>query len=326
MKAAIYEKYGPPEVVRIADVPTPTAAAGEVLVRVRATTVESGDARLRASRVPWLFWLPLRMIQGMARPRPSRSILGTAFAGEVAAVGEGVTKFAPGDAVWGQQEMGGAHAELMRIKADAAISRMPGSLSFEEAAAIPFGAGTADHFLREVAGLRGGQKVAIIGASGAVGAYSVQIAKQLGAEVTAVCSAANADMVRALGADVVVDYRNEDYAARGVRYDVVMDCVGASSYARARRCLADGGKLLVVNGSAREVLWVIWTAMFHRRSRALLSVAMGTREGIEHLLELAEAGSLRPVIDRTFPFADIVEGHRLADSGRKRGAAVVTVP
>ena len=304
MKAVIYSSYGPPEVLRLQEVHKPVPKDNEVLIKVHAATVTSGDVRLRASDFPPLFWLPARLIFGLFRPK--KQILGHEFSGVVQAVGSQVSKFKPGDQVFGTTTMikGGSYAEYVCLPEEwkfGVIAHKPANLNFQEAAALPIGGMTA-LFLLKKAQIGKGQKVLIYGASGSVGSFGVQIAKHFGATVTGVCSTRNLEMVKSLGADRTVDYTQEDYTALEHDFDIVFDAVGKTSKSRAKKILKPGG--------------------------AFVSVQMLTSEKIEDLLklkELAELDEVNPFIDRTYPLADIVEAHRYVDSGRKRGNLVIEI-
>jgi NADPH:quinone reductase-like Zn-dependent oxidoreductase len=322
MRAAIYDTYGAPDVVHLGEMPKPVPQENEVLVRIRATTVSSGDWRARSLELPPGFGVLGRLVFGVRRPR--QPILGTEFAGVVEAVGSKVTEFRPGDAVFGFA--GGAmgcHAEYRVMPADGRIALKPVQLSFEEAAALSFGGMTAlDVFRRGK--LKAGERVLVNGASGAVGSAAVQIARHLGAHVTAVCSGPNMAQVKALGAHEVIDYRAQDFAAARNAYDVIVDCAGTAPFARVKHTLREHGRLLVVLGGFGALL----TAPFDTMGNTRRIVAGPSAERVEDfrvLAELAEQGAFKPMIDDVFPFERIVDAHRRVDSGRKRGSVVVTV-
>lgn len=322
MKAATYNKYGPPEVVTIAEVPKPVPKAGEALVRIRATTVSTGDWRMRSLNMPGGFGPFGRLVVGITGPR--KKILGTELAGVVEAVGPGVTRFKVGDEVAGfPGGQMGAHAEY-RATAEDRLVKKPANLSFEEAAALFFGGSTALHFLTK-AGIRRGDSVLIVGASGSIGTAAIQLARDFGAEVTAVCSAANADLVRSLGAAHVIDYAKTDFTTTGDTWDIILDATGTAPITRVERVLKPGGRLIVAMGTLKSLLG------FDRPSRGsgkkvVAGVAAEKLEYFEALAKLAEAGAYRPVIDRVYPFAEITAAHARVDTGRKRGNVVVTIP
>lgn len=323
MSAAVYRRFGAPDVVRITDVPRPRPAAGELLVRVRATTVSAADHRARARDVPPGLLLPSSLVLGFFRPR--RPILGMDVAGDVVEVGDGIAEFRPGDAVIGMLgSRFGGHAEYAILRATDAVVAAPARLSPAEAVALVFGGLTARAYLRQTE-IGPGTRVLVNGASGAVGSAVVQLAAAAGAEVTGVSSAANHPLVRSLGAGQVIDYATQDLAAGGRSYDVVVDCVGNAPVDRVRASVAPGGAVLLVAAGLGSLL-----AARRQERRLGITVVTGPgayrAEDLAHVVELADRGELRPVIDRTFPFDQIVAAHRLADSGRKRGSVVVTIP
>lgn len=322
MKAAIYHQYGGPEVVRLTEVNTPVPKADEVLIRIHATTVTAGDWRMRSLDVPKGFRLMARLALGVNRPR--KPILGTELSGVIAAVGKGVTKFKPGDEVFafpGVQM--GCHAEYRCLPEDGTIAFKPPGLSHDQAASLSFGGTTALHFFRE-AGLRPGEAVLVNGASGAVGTAAVQLAKHFGAEVTAVCSAGNAGLVRSLGADHVIDYTTTDFTRSGRLYDVILDTAGTAPFARSRASLSKRGRLLLVFGNMNDLMRIPWVRLTNTR-RVIGGTARAKTADIRFLAELAERGEFEPVIDRRYPFDEIVEAHRYVDSGRKKGNVVITL-
>lgn len=322
MRAAVATAYGPPEVVQVRTMSTPQPSEGEILIRVRATTVTSGDWRVRSLTVPIGFGLMVRALFGVRRPR--RPVLGSECAGTVAAVGRGVTGFRVGDAVFAYSDARmGAHAEYVVVPADGALAPKPASLSFEEAAALSFGGNTALYFLR-AGKLRPGERVLVNGASGSVGTAAVQIAKHLGAVVTGVCSAAHLDLVRSLGADAVIDYTAEDFTDRGERYDLIMDTAGTAPFARSRLALAEGGRLLQVLGGLPDMLRAPWVGLTTDK-RVVAGNATGDPERQRALAAMAEAGAYRPVVDRTYPLEQIAEAHRYVGQGHKTGNVVVVV-
>jgi NADPH:quinone reductase-like Zn-dependent oxidoreductase len=316
VKAAVCERYGPPEVVRIRDVPTPVPATGEVLIKAGATTVNSGDARLRALRVPRGIGVAVRLRFGLTKPK--QPVLGFDVAGEIEAVGAAVTRFQPGDRVVASRDFDlGCHAEYITVAEQGAIASIPDTLSDADAVALAFGGSTALHFF-DRAKLTAGEKVLINGASGAVGVLAVQLAKHTGAEVTAVCSGANADLVASLGADHVVDYTSEDFTRNGQRYDVIMDNQGNATYPRVKGSLQPGGRVLMVYGD----LWPMVAASWQKA--VLGGTATISAGHLENLLSLAERGAIKPVTDAVLPFAEIVEAHRRVDTGHKVGSLVLT--
>ncbi len=318
MKAACCTRYGPPEVVVIKEVATPAPGDGEVLVKAAATTVNSGDARLRAMNVPRGMRMPARLRLGLTKLR--QPILGFEMAGQVQAVGAGVSGVQPGERVVVSRGFKmGCHAEFAVVSARGALVKVPQQLSEHEAVALCFGGSTALYFFQR-GRLAPGDTVLINGASGAVGTMAVQLAKHSGAEVTAVCSAANADLVRNLGADHVVDYQTEDFTRGGQRYDVVMDTHGNAPYKRIKESLKPGGRFLMVVGNLAETL----AATRQKATIAGTANADAIADSYRTLMTLAEQGAIKAVIDTVLPFAQIVDAHRRVDSGRKVGSLVLT--
>jgi NADPH:quinone reductase-like Zn-dependent oxidoreductase len=320
MKAAVCERYGPPEVVVIKEVPTPVVGERDVLVRVKATAVNIGDARVRALRVPRGLSIPTRLAMGILRPR--NPVFGLEVAGVVEQVGAAVRSFKPGERVVASRGFKfGGHAEFMTVPESGAIAAIPAGVSDADAVALLFGGVTALVFF-DKAKLQAGENILINGASGAVGVMAVQIAKQRGAEVTGVCSAANADLVRSLGADHVIDYASRDFTRDAVRYGLVMDNVGNAPYARIRQLLKPGGRFLMVIGDLPQMLAAA-------RRKDVVSAgredAAFSAPRYRLLMEMAAAGQIHAVIDRSFPLEEIVEGYRLVDTGHKRGSVVITV-
>lgn len=321
MRAAIATKYGPPEVLEIRDVEAPTPGLGEVLIKVRATTVTSADSRVRALRMPVGFGFMARPVFGLFRPR--QPILGTELSGEIESIGRGVTRFAAGDAVFAFSGASmGCHAEYRTMPENGAIALKPARSSFEEAAALSFGGTTALSFLRR-AGIRGGDRILINGASGCVGTAAVQLARHFGAEVTGVCSTANLELVRSIGANRVIDYSREHFTRNGETYDIIMDTAGTAPYSRAAGSLAEDGRLLLLQGSLPDLLGIPWVSLTSRR-KVVGGPAPERAEDLRYLADLAERGEFRPVIDRCYPFERIAEAHGYVDSGRKRGNVIVT--
>ena len=322
MKAVVYERYGGPEVLRFTDVPAPVPGPGEVLIRIHATTVTAGDWRMRSLDVPKGFGLLARLAIGITKPR--KPILGTELSGVIAEVGSDVRKFKPGDEVIAFPGLAmGAHAEFLCMPQDGAVVPKPARLSHAEAAALSFGGGTALYFLR-AGKIAAGDRILVNGASGAVGTAAVQLAKHFGAEVTAVCSGGNADLVRSIGADHVIDYTTEDFTRNGRTYDLIMDTAGTARFKRSRSSLRDGGRLLLVLGGMRDVLGAPWVGLTDSR-KVIGGTVRTTAADLQFLADLAERGDFRPVIDRTYPFEEIAAAHRYVDTGRKRGNVVITL-
>jgi len=319
MKAVVCTKYGPPDVLRLREVEKPTPKDNEILVRVYATTVTAMDVRTRSFRVPLSYWLFARMVVGLRKPK--RAIMGTELAGEIESVGKYVKRFKKGDQVFALA--GGANAEFICLPEDAAVAIKPANMTYEEAAAVPFGGGTALHFLRK-GNIQSGQAVFIYGASGSVGTFAVQLAKCFGTEVTGVCSTANLEMVRSLGADRVIDYTKEDFAKSGETYDVIFDTVGKSSFSGCIRSLKKEGIYLTTNAAPALGVRMRWASMTSSK-KLIGGIASVKAEDLIFLSELIEAGKIKSVIDRRYPLEQIVEAHRYVDRGHKKGNVVITI-
>jgi NADPH2:quinone reductase len=320
MRAALCTAYGPPEVLVMADVPKPTPRENEVLIRIHATTVTATDCLIRRGEPAWS-----RLILGLARPR--NPILGIELAGEVEAVGRSVRRFQPGEAVFSATmvKMAGC-AEYICLPEKAGLARKPANLSYEQAAAVPDGALTALTFLRDIGKIRPGQKVLVNGASGSVGSYAVQLAKYFGAEVTGVCSTANLEMVKSLGAERVIDYTREEIPHSGESFDIIFDSVGKLSFAQSKGALKPGGVYLssAMTDFLRSALPQMLTTSFSSK-KVKTGASFCTAERLDFLRELVEAGKIRPVIDRGYPLEQIVAAHRYVDQGHKKGNVVITV-
>ena len=315
MKAAIYTSYGEPEVVNLVEVPKPTPQDHEIVVKVNAATVTSGDWRMRAG-VPFA----IRIYNGLFKLK--RTVLGHEFSGVVDRVGAQVTQFKVGDPVFGTTGEGaGAHAEFVAVPANGIVALKPDAIPDEKAAALPVGALTALYFLRQ-ADVKKGQNVLIYGASGSVGTYAVQLAKHFGAEVTAVCSGSNVEWVRSLGADQVIDYHKDDFTQQKDAYDVVFDAVGKASFGKSRNALKPGGVFLTVAMDLKLMFQSIVTSIT-KRYKLISAVSKPTLDDFLVIIDLAEQGSLAPVIDRTYQLSEIRQAHRHAETGHKKGNLVL---
>ncbi|MGM0930087.1 MAG: NAD(P)-dependent alcohol dehydrogenase [Actinomycetota bacterium] len=321
MRAAVYRKFGPPEVISVVEVPQPSPGPRDVLVKVHASTVSAADYRSRSRNVPK--GLGLLAAKGLGLFRPRNRVLGMDFAGVVAAVGPDVTKFHPGDEVIGMlgADFGG-HAEYACLREDGNITVKPRNMGFEEAVTLVFGGLTARSFLNR-ADIKPGDTALINGASGAVGTAAVQLAKQLGAHVTGVSSAANSELVTSLGADRVIDYAQIDFAAEGKTYDVIMDCVGNAPFERVEASLNPGGTLLLVIADLKAILRA--SSRTKKSGRQVIVTSKYSVDDLKYLVHLAESGQYRPVIDRTYTLDGIVQAHRFADTGRKTGNVVLRI-
>ena len=327
MKAIRYDRYGPSDVLELREIDVPAVGDDEVLVRVRAASVNPLDWHFMRG-TPYL----VRALAGLSRPRASAARLGADMAGSVEAVGQNVTGFQPGDEVFGGLEERGTLAEYISVRADAVVLQKPAGLTFEQAAAVPVAAFTALQALRDKGRVQPGQKVLVNGASGGVGTFAVQIAKALGAEVTGVCSTANVGMVASIGADHVVDYTREDFTRAERRYDLLIDIAGNRSLAETRRVLAPKGALVVVGGPNKGR----WIGPFGRTIRMLLQspavsqrmvsfLAHQNRDDLAVLRELLDAGKVTPVIDRAYRLNQVAEAVRYLETGHARGKVVITV-
>lgn len=322
MNAWVYRRYGGPDVVKLETVPRPSPKDGEVLIKIMATTVTSGDWRTRTLNVPKGLGLVARLALGITRPR--QTILGTELAGQIAAVGKDVTRFRPGDEVVAFPGAAmGCHAQYRTMAEDGALAHKPANLSFEEAASLCFGGTTALHFLRK-AQIKAGDRLLVIGASGGVGTALVQLARHSGAEVTGVTSTANLDLVKALGAARVIDYTKQDFTQSEETYDVIADTVGATSFAGCKSSLSDNGRLLAIAGGVPDLLATVWSPL--TGSKKVIAGPVEERpDDVRDLAELAGSGTLKPVIDRRYDFAQMAEAHAYVETGRKKGSVTVTV-
>lgn len=323
MKAIIYTKYGAPEVLRLAEIEKPSPKNNEVLIRIGATSVSPSDCAARKGD-PFM----IRFFTGLTRPKPSARILGAEFAGEVEAVGKDVTRFQPGDQVYGATGATyGAYAEYLCIPEDGAVAIRPSAVSYPEAAALCEGVLTALPFLRDHGKIEPGDKLLINGASGCVGVAAVQLAKYYGADVAGVCSSRNLELVKSLGADHVIDYTLEDFTRNGETYDIVFDAVGKSSFSRCRNILKDGGVYLTTVPSLAIVGQMGWTKAFGSKKAILATTGLRSSDkktqDLLFLKNLVEAGKIKPVIDRCYPPERMVEAHEYVETERKRGNVVL---
>jgi len=316
MKAIVYTKFGPPYILQLREVEKPTPKDNQVLIKIHATTVVKEDPDMRASPG----------FNGFLKPR--HPILGQEFAGEVEATGRDVTRFKPGDMVFGI-DMFGAYAEYKCMPENEALAIKPTNMSYEEAASVPNGALTALPFLRDKGKVQSGQTVLIYGASGSVGAAAVQLARYYGAEVTGVCSTANLELVKVLGADQVIDYTREDFTENGKTYDIIFDTVGKCSFSKCKGSLKNEGIYLSTVPTPVMMLQALWTAK--RGSKKVKFAATGLRPAREKindlvfLKELIEAEKIKPVIDRCYPLEQMAEAHRYVEKGHKKGNVVISV-
>ncbi|MBI1259809.1 MAG: zinc-binding dehydrogenase [Chloroflexi bacterium] len=323
MKAMVMTAYGSVDGLQLQEVEKPTPKANEVLIRIHATTVTTGDCEIRGLRLALWIQIPMRLVLGLRKPKPNM-ILGTELAGVVEAVGGDVKRLKVGDAVFGSASLRfGTNAEYKCLPEEGFVTLKPSNMSFEEAATVPFGGRDALHFLR-IGNVQRGDKVLIVGAGGSIGTYGVQLAKYLGAEVTGVDSGEKLEMVRSIGADHVIDYTQEDFTQSGERYDVIFETVGKSSFSGGLQALKEKGRYVLANPSLSDMLRAKWTSM--RSDKQVLVTASGGKvEDLIYLRGLIEAGEIKAVIDRRYPLAETAEAHRYVDTGRKQGNVVVVV-
>lgn len=328
MKAIVHTEYGPPDVLHVAEIETPTPKADEILIQVQATTVNFGDLVARNVKamtrktfnMPTPLLLPTRLAFGYNKPR--KGILGSEFAGEVAAVGAAVTRFKVGDRVYGYTGMNmGAYAEYLCIKAAGSVALMPNPLTFAEAATLPYGAIMA-HNLLKAGRIQAGHQVLINGASGGIGAMAVQLAKQYGAEVTGVCGTPRMDFVRALGADHVIDYRHEDFTQGAVMYDLVVDILGRQPFSKVKRVLQPQGRLLYISFKTHHLLQMLWTR-FRGGQRVVCAISAESGDDLRVIAERVEAGTVKAIVDRCFPMEQAAAAHQYVESGAKHGPVVI---
>jgi len=322
MKAIIWTKYGPPEVLQLKEVEKPTPKHDEVLVKVYATTVLAGDCELRRFKFPIAYRLPLRIFMGLIKPKRIK-ILGQELAGEIEAVGNDVTRFKKGDQVIAATMLRlGTYAEYVCLPETYPVSK-PASLTYEEAATIPTGGIYGLHLLRK-ANIQSGQRVLIFGAGGSIGTYAVQIAKSFGAEVTCVDSPGKLDMLRSIGADHVVDYTQEDFTRSGETYDAIIDVVGKSSFSGSVLSLKQNGRYVLGNPGLSGMIRGGWISRTTDK-KVIFESASHRAEDYIFLKELIEAGKIKPVIDRRYPLEHTAEAHRYVETGQKKGNVVITV-
>jgi NADPH:quinone reductase-like Zn-dependent oxidoreductase len=328
MKAIVWTGYGSPDHLELRDVAQPVPTDGELLIRIHAASLSTPDTELRRLNLPLWFAIPIRPYLGILKPTRI-TILGGEFAGEVVQTGKGVTRFQPGDAVYGYTGLRmGTHAEYICLPEQGSglggvLAPKPANLAYEEAAAVPFGALEALHTLLKAA-IQSGQRVLIVGAGGSIGTYAVQLARQAGAEVTGVDSAGKLDMLRSLGAAHVIDYAQEDFTRNGQTYDVILDTINKSPFFRSLRSLNENGVYLNPSPGLSGRLWLRWSAQ-NSRKKVIPWSAGYTTANLQAVTTLVEAGTLQPVIDRRYTLAQVPEAHRYVDSGQKKGNVVIRV-
>ena len=325
MKAILHARYGSPDLLRFEEVARPVPRDKEVLIKVHATTVSTGDCNMRNFTFVTKSMLPMaKLMFGIGKPWKER-ILGTELAGEIVGTGKAVTRFKSGDQVFGSTGIaGGGHAQYACLHEDAALAIKPDSLNWEDAVAIPFGANTSLSYLRDLGKIQNAHKLLIIGASGSIGSAGVQLGKHFGATVTAVCSGANVDLVKSLGADEVIDYTRKDFTRNAETHDLIFDVVGATTFDSCKHLLAPQGIFLSCIMGLPDVARSLWTAVTGgKKMRG--GVAINNPERMAFIAELAASGKLKPVIDSHYPLQQIAHAFRHVERGHKKGNVVITV-
>ncbi|MHA2226358.1 MAG: NAD(P)-dependent alcohol dehydrogenase [Candidatus Hodarchaeales archaeon] len=323
MKEIVCTKYGAPEVLQLKEVEIPTPKANELLIKVYAATVTSGDAKLRSFSFPRLFWLPSRIAMGIRRPRKK---LGYELAGEIEAVGKDVKLFKKGDKIFGTTtglNSSGSYTEYVCLPEDGVVAIKPVNMTYEEAATVPIGGLAALYFLRK-GNIQSGQKVLIYGASGSIGTFAVQLAKYFGAEVTGVCSNTNLELVKSLGANKVIDYTKDDFTQNGQTYDIIFDTVTKTSFSQCKSSLKKKGRYLLTVPGGSQIVQMLRTSIIGGK-KVIIGDVNGKTEDLIFLKELIEEGKLKSVIDRVYPLEQTAEAHRYVDIGHKKGNVVITI-
>ncbi len=328
MKAIIWTRYGPPEVLQLREVKKPVPGDNQVLIKIRSATVTAGDCETRELKLPFYISIPMRMFFGLIRPKRV-NILGQELAGEIESLGKVASKFKKGDMVFAFTGFGmGAYAEYICLPEkpkdmSGIVVEMPENISYEEAAAVPLGGLEALHFIRK-ANIKKGQKILINGAGGSIGTYAVQLAKYFGAEVTAVDSTEKLDMLRSIGADHTIDYTKEDFTLNGETYNIIFDVTGRSPFSGSMRSLSEYGLYLIANAGPLKMIRGSLVSMKSNK-KVIFGAANQTIKDLIFLKELIETGKIKPVIDRRYPLEHIVDAHRYVEKGHKKGNVVVTV-
>ncbi len=322
MKAITNRQYGTPNVLKLEDIEKPLPKDNEVLIKVYSTAVTSGDARIRALNVPFGFKFITRLIFGFSKPK--RPVLGVVFSGIIETSGKDVTEFKLGDEVFGASDKFGCHAEYVAIPQSGAIAIKPAHISFDEAAAIPFGALTSLKYLRDFGKIKNGQKILINGASGALGVFGIQLAKYYGAEVSGMCSTSNVELVKSLGADYVIDYTTTDFTKNGKTYDIIYDTVGKTTFSQSKKSLNKKGLLLLAAAGLTQYLQVLGTSIGNSK-KVVAGVAVFNKKDLNIIKELIDDGKIRPVIGKRFPLSHAADAHVYVDTGHKVGSAVISI-
>jgi len=322
MKAILWTKYGAPNLLKIGEAEKPVPKKDEILVKVRAATVTPGDCELRRFDMHFLFWLPIRLYIGIIKPK--KNILGLELAGDIEAIGEGVKEYKVGDPVFGGTGLKfGAHAAYACLRTNKFMTKKPVAISYEDAATIPTAGTNALHYLRK-ANIKAGEKMLIIGAGGCFGTYAVQLAKHLGAEVTAVDSTKKLDTLTSIGADYVIDYTQEDFTKNGETYDIIFDIAGKGSVSKSMKSLTPTGRYILATPWVKQVLQGMWRSITGNK-KFIFALAGEHPEDLIYLADLIGAGKLRPVIDRRYPLEKIPEAHTYVESGEKIGTVVINI-
>lgn len=330
MKAIVFTEYGSPEVLQLKEVEKPTPNDNEVLIRIYATPINIGDIWARNFKaisprkfsMPMPLWLPARIAMGFRKPR--KQILGSEFAGVIEAIGKDVKLLKAGHEVFGYRSMNfGANAEYLCMPENGLLAIKPANMTYEEAATVPYGALTALSLLRKV-NIQRGQKVLINGASGAIGSHAVQLAKYFGADVTGVCGTPRVELVKALGADKVIDYTKEDFTQSGETYDVIFDILGKSSFSRCKRALKPNGRYLLASFKMKQLFQMLWTSIIGDK-KVICALSSEKTEDLVFLKDLIEAGKIKTVIDRCYPLEQTAEAHRYVEGGHKKGNVIIVV-
>lgn len=328
MKAVVYTEYGSPDVLQLQKVEKPTPKEHEILIKIKAASINYGDLIARNFRevtpsqfnMPFFFWLPARFAFGWSRPK--MNILGSELAGQIEAVGKDVTLFKPGDQVFAFRGANmGANAEYICMPEKGLVALKPHNMSYEEAATVPYGALTALNLLR-VANIQPGQKVLINGASGGIGSAAVQLAKHFGAEVTGVCGTQRVEFVKSLGADKVLDYTQEDFTQNGQTYDLIFDILGKSSFARCKGSLNENGLYLLASFKTKQLLQMLLTSLTGGK-KVICALSSEKRDDLLLIKELIEAGKIKALIDKRYPLEQVAEAHRYIEQGEKKGQVVI---
>jgi NADPH:quinone reductase-like Zn-dependent oxidoreductase len=319
MKAITSRQYGSPSVIKIEDIDKPVPKENEILVKVSSAAVTSGDARIRGLNVPFGFKFITRLVFGFKKPK--QPVLGVVFSGIIESIGKDVKEFDIGDEVFGASNKFGSHAEYLAVPESGAVTIKPVNISFDEAAAIPFGGLTSLKYLRDFGKIKNGQKILIVGASGALGVYGVQLAKFYGAEVTGVCSTPNVKLVKSLGADKVIDYTITDFTQNGETYDIIYDTVGKTTFSACKRSLHKKGRLLLAAAGMSQYFQVLFTSVAHKK--VVAGVAVFNKKDLNVIADLIESEKIKAVIGKRFPLEDAADAHAYVDTGHKVGSAVI---